>query len=270
MKKEYINVNVGEVSLRLSVLRRDGSKPPCVFLHGFGASKEDYADFTVLPRFKGRSFIAYDAPGFGETECANLAGLSIPFLSRTAAAVMDHYGVGPFHLIGHSMGGLSALIFAHSNPEAILSFTNIEGNLAPEDCFLSRQIMDLPEADGETFLNYLAGNMRAVSKPSSELYAATLRSKTRPEAVAPIFRSMVELSDGAPLMNYFLGLEMPKMFVFGRESGSFSYLDQLSHAGVRLAEIPNSGHFPMYANPPVMWQAIDNFIEDVEKEQGHG
>ncbi|MHA1544059.1 MAG: alpha/beta fold hydrolase [Alphaproteobacteria bacterium] len=269
MKKEFINLTVDGVSPRLSVLRRDGSGPPVVFLHGFGAGKEDYADFAMLPRFKDRAFMAYDAPGFGETECSDLEALSIPVLSRTVASVINHYGVSPCHLIGHSMGGLSALMFAHSNPEAVLSFTNIEGNLAPEDCFLSRQIIDFPEADGKAFLENLAENIRAVEKPSSELYAANLCSKTRPGAVAPIFRSMVELSDNTPLMEYFLGLPMPKIFVYGSENRSLSYLDQLRQAGARLAEIPGSGHFPMYANPPALWQAIGDFIEDAEQEQEH-
>lgn len=268
MKKETINVTIENVSLRLSLLRREGSKPPVVFLHGFGASKEDYADFDMQARFSGRAFLAYDAPGFGQTECPALDELSIPFLSRTAAAVVDHYDIAPFHLVGHSMGGLSALIFARSNPEAVLSFTNIEGNLTPEDCFLSRQIIDFPGKE-EAFLEHLAGTFGVAPQPSSALYAATLAGKTRPKAVAPIFRSMVALSDEAPLMDYFLGLPMPKMFLFGLVNQSFSYLDQLGEADVRLAEIPQSGHFPMYANPPAMWQAIGDFIEDAEKEQKH-
>jgi len=268
MKKETINVTIEDVSLRLSLLRREGSKPLVVFLHGFGASKEDYADFDMQARFSGRAFLAYDAPGFGQTECPALDELSIPFLSRTAAAVVDHYNIAPFHLVGHSMGGLSALIFARSNPEAVLSFTNIEGNLAPEDCFLSRQIIDFPGKE-EAFLEHLAGTISVAPQPSSALYAANLAGKTRPKAVAPIFRSMVALSDKAPLMDYFLGLPMPKMFLFGLVNQSFSYLDQLGEAGVRLAEIPQSGHFPMYANPPAMWQAIGDFIEDAEKEQKH-
>ncbi len=270
MKKETINVTIEDVSLRLSVLRREGSKPPVIFLHGFGASKEDYADFAVFPRFSDRAFLAYDAPGFGQTECPALDELSIPFLSRTAAAVVDHYEIASFHLVGHSMGGLTALVFSQSNPGRVLSFTNIEGNLGPEDCFLSRQIIEFPGKNDEAFLENLADNLRGSAKPSNALYASNLRGKTRPEAVAPIFRSMVALSDEAPLMDYFLGLPMPKMFIFGQENRSFSYLDQLRQADVRLAEIPQSGHFPMYSNPPAMWQAIGDFVEDVEREQARG
>jgi pimeloyl-ACP methyl ester carboxylesterase len=52
---------------------------------------------------------------------------------------IEHY-----HLIGHSMGGLTALMLADRDPTAVASLVNIEGNVAPEDCFLSRQIVSHP------------------------------------------------------------------------------------------------------------------------------
>ena len=47
-----------------------------------------------------------------------------------------------FHLIGHSMGGLTALILGDEHPGRVSSFINIEGNVSPEDCFLSRQVVE--------------------------------------------------------------------------------------------------------------------------------
>ncbi|MDN3685100.1 alpha/beta fold hydrolase [Vibrio sinaloensis] len=57
-----------------------------------------------------------------------------------------------FHLVGHSMGGLTALMLAQLIPERVLSFTDIEGNIAPEDCFLSRQIIEYDRESDEQFL----------------------------------------------------------------------------------------------------------------------
>ncbi len=267
MKEERIHLTVEDVPLRLMTLERDGSKPPLVCLHGFGSTKEDYADIALLPRFRNRALLAYDAPGCGGTECEDLAAISIAFLCRTAKAVIDQCGVAPFHLVGHSMGGLTALMLAKANPDAILSFTSIEGNLAPEDCFLSRQIIDHLEEDDELFLDRFIERVRNAPDISSALYAAGLHEKVRAGAVAPIFRSMVEISDNGNLIEIFLNLPMPKMFVYGEENHSLPYLGQLGQADIRLAEIPQSGHFPMYANPPALWQAIGTFIEDVEKEQ---
>jgi pimeloyl-ACP methyl ester carboxylesterase len=270
MKEQPIHLTIDGVSLRLMTLKRDGPRPPLVFLHGFGSTKEDYTEIGLLPRFRDRSFLAYDAPGCGRTECADLEAISIAFLRRTAEAVIEQCGIGPFHLVGHSMGGLTALMLATANPDVVLSFTNIEGNLGPEDCFLSRQIIDYPTDDEELFLNQFVDRVRNTPDTSSAFYAAGIGEKVRAAAVGPIFRSMVELSDKGHLLEIFLNLPMPRMFVYGDENRSLSYLEQLGRADIRVAEIRRSGHFPMYANPPALWQAIGTFIEDVEKEQKNG
>ena len=55
--------------LRVATVSRGGVLAPIVFLHGFGSTKEEYADIALQPAFAGRPFLAYDAPGCGETSC---------------------------------------------------------------------------------------------------------------------------------------------------------------------------------------------------------
>jgi pimeloyl-ACP methyl ester carboxylesterase len=78
--------------------------------------------------------------------------------------------------------------------------------------------------------------------------------------VRPIFTSMVDLSDHGDLMDRFLALPPPRMFMYGQQNHSLSYLPRLADNGVALAEIPHSGHFPMYSNPPAMWHRIAAFV----------
>src|SRR3954452_21337380 len=104
---------VDGVELQVATAGRGGDLAPIVFLHGFGSTKEDYVDIVHQPAFPGRPFLAYDAPGFGETSCADLSKVSIPFLVHTARAVLDDLGVTRFHVVGHSMGGLTVLLLAH-------------------------------------------------------------------------------------------------------------------------------------------------------------
>jgi pimeloyl-ACP methyl ester carboxylesterase len=87
--------------------------------------------------------------------------------------VLDHAGIGRFHLVGHSMGGLTALLLAHTEPGRVLSLVDIEGNLAPEDCFLSRQIRTYPGHDDAGFLSELAERARRSPEASSALTTAT-------------------------------------------------------------------------------------------------
>jgi len=259
-----IEFAVDATRVGVAVMRRDGYKSPIVFLHGFGSTKEDYADIARYPIFDGHPVIAYDAPGCGATDCDTPSAIDIPFQQKTAQAVLAYFGFDRFHLVGHSMGGLTALMLAHANRESVLSFTNIEGNLGSEDCFLSRQTFEYGQDDAEYFLDAFIDRVFRSPGFANAVYATGLRGKVRARAVASIFRSMVELSDHAGLLQKFLALPCPKSFVFGDAHRSLSYLGQLRDNGVALFEIPACGHFPMYSNPPLMWRAISDFIHGIE------
>ncbi|MEU6549139.1 alpha/beta hydrolase [Streptomyces sp. NPDC046915] len=191
--------------------------------------------------------------------CDDLSKVSVPFLVSTARAMLERAGITRFHLVGHSMGGLTALLPAYREPDRVLSFVDIEGNLAPEDCFLSRQILTCPAGDDETFLADFTERVRRSPSPAGALYAAGLRHKVRGGAVRGIFESMVGLSDHGELMAKFLALPCPRMFMYGEENSSLSYLPKLRGNGVELAEIPHSGHWPMYSHPVAMWERIAGF-----------
>jgi pimeloyl-ACP methyl ester carboxylesterase len=261
VRYEQVDLRIGDVGLQVATAIRGGDLAPVVFLHGFGSTKEDYLDIAGQHAFTGRAFLAYDAPGCGQTVCENLPGISIPFLVKTAQAMVDQAGIRRFHLVGHSMGGLTALLLAHQEPDRVLSFVDIEGNLAPEDCFLSRQILAHPPAGDDGFLDVLADRGRRSCSFSSALFAASLHHKVRPAAVRGIFQSMVDLSDHGDLMTKFLGLACPRMLMYGEENSALSYLAKLAAGGVELAEIPHSGHWPMYANPVAMWGHIASFLQ---------
>lgn len=250
--------------MTVSALSRHGPKAPVLFLHGFGSTKEDYADIVRHREFEGRAFAAYDAPGCGETDCADLGKVCIPFLVETAREVADHFGFERFHLVGHSMGGLTALMLASQLPERVLSFADIEGNIAPEDCFLSRQIDQYPADSVEQFFDDFIERALHAPAYACALYSSSLRHKVRADAVPGIFKSMVSLSDDGDLMRRFLGLPFPRMFMYGEQNSNLSYLSHIEREGVELAEIPNCGHFPMYSNPVAMWKAIADFIGRAE------
>jgi len=177
--------------------------------------------------------------------------------------MLQAHGIGRFHLVGHSMGGLTALMLAHAHQGQVLSFVDIEGNIAPEDCFPSRQIVDYPSDSAECFFDDFIERTRHALAFASALYASSLRHRVKAGAVAGIFRSMVELSDHGALMDKFLALPMPRVFMYGQQNASLSYLPTLGAHGVRLAEIPDCGHFPMYSNPVLMWRAIEEAVSSL-------
>ena len=260
----HLDLHLYDTRMCVAGMRRDGNDTPLVYLHGFGSTKEDYADVIQQPELDDHPVLAYDAPGCGATTCSDHSVLSIPFLVDVARAVLDAHGIERFHLIGHSMGGLTALILADREPGRVASFVDIEGNVAPEDCFLSRQIVRHSDPDPAAFFEEFRARVWQSRNYSSSLFASGLDHKVRPEAVRPIFESMVELSDHGNLMRRFLALPFPRMFMYGEQNRSLSYLGELRGNGVELAEIPQSAHFPMYSNPPEMWSRINDFVTRAE------
>lgn len=264
MQSGSVSLTIRGVSVEIACLSRPGARPPLVCLHGFGSTKEDYADLALRADFEGRALLMMDAPGCGVSRIDDPDALSIPFLVDTAIAACDALGVDRFHLSGHSMGGLTALLLARAHPSRVLSFIDIEGNLAPEDCFLSRQILEHPEDDAEAFLAGFMARVGQRAEFGSRLFAAALPLKVRAAAVRPIFTSMVALSDDTPLLEIMAGLPCPRVFVYGEQNRHLSYLGGLPERGVQRAEIPCSGHFPMYSNPPALWAAMAGFLSQSE------
>ena len=267
MERGILELMVQDVEVRLAYLRRLGPLPALLCLHGFGSTKEDYADLALRDDFAERDLIFWDAPGCGASTISDPNALSIPFLVDVARAAIDALGIDRFHLSGHSMGGLTALMPAKEEPDKVLSFFDIEGNVAPEDCFLSRQIINHPADTPEDFFAGFKDRLRERTEFSSALYVSALDCKVRPSSVAPIFRSMVDLSDNTGLMTILAGLPCPRAFVHGVQNRHLSYLSHLGEIGVEVIEIPDAGHFPMYSNPPALWSALAAFLSRHEVEQ---
>ncbi|MEM9202041.1 MAG: alpha/beta hydrolase [Actinomycetota bacterium] len=251
--------SVAGVEVTIAALQRTGDGDPIVLLHGFGSTKEDYADIARRSVLGGHSVLVYDAPGCGASAVSDPAAVDIAFLTEIARTMIDRAGFDRFHLAGHSMGGLTGLMLADAMPERIASFVSIEGNVAPEDCFLSRQIIEFADPDPESFFAAFVERAAAAPAWASALYSTSLEAKVQPGVVESIFRSMVDLSDNAGLMGRFLGLPCPTMLMYGDQNADLSYLPMLAEQpGVQLAEIPECGHFPMYSNPPAMWGALES------------
>lgn len=264
MQSERLSLSVQGCTVDLAYLRRRGPKPPLLCLHGFGSTKEDYADLSLRAAFARRDLVFWDAPGCGASRLSDPQAPDIPFMVAALTAFCDTLGLSRFHLSGHSMGGLTALMFAQAQPERVLSFIDIEGNLAPEDCFLSRQIIEHPADTPEAFLDGFIERVKTRAEYGSALYAAALPLKVRPETVAPVFRSMVSLSDSRDLLAILAALPMPRAFLYGAQNRHLSYLGDLPARGVDVIEIPESGHFPMYSNPPALWSAMARILHEAE------
>ena len=254
-------LTVGGTRIDIAGLRRDGTGEPLLFLHGFGSTKEDYADVIHQHDLADRPILAYDAPGCGASTCSDLSALSIPFLVSVATEVLDAQRIERYHLIGHSMGGLTALMLADQNPTRVASFVNIEGNIAPEDCFLSRQVISHAHGDPASSSHC---SPTGSASPATTPAASTPRpcpTKSGPPPLSPSSSPWSPCPTTATSSNASSPYPRRSSSCTATRTTRCPTCNSLDRNGVELAEISHSAHFPMYSNPPEMWRRITQFIK---------
>jgi pimeloyl-ACP methyl ester carboxylesterase len=93
-----------------------------VLLHGHCLRTESwtYVRDALLRRHPGARVVCYDHRGHGESASAPRQTYNLEQLGRDLRVVLDAVApTGPVVLVGHSMGGMTALTYARRNPHEI-------------------------------------------------------------------------------------------------------------------------------------------------------
>ena len=102
-------------------------KTPLVLLHGWMDVAASY-QFMVDALRHDHYIIAPDWRGFGLTATLDADNFWFPDYLADLDFLLDHYVPnGPIHLVGHSMGGNVAMLYAGIRPERIRRLVNLEG-----------------------------------------------------------------------------------------------------------------------------------------------
>lgn len=96
-----------------------GSGAPLVFLSGLGMSTPDWED-QVSYFSKKYAVLTFDPRGHGKSDKPR-SPYSIPILAADAAELIRSLSLSPAHIVGLSMGGMTAFQLAAATPELIRS-----------------------------------------------------------------------------------------------------------------------------------------------------
>lgn len=99
---------------------------PIVLLHGWGDTGETW-QFVVDRLPQRRSLLAFDARGFGRTQWPP-DGYWFPEYLADLEALLDQVAPDvPVDLVGHSMGGNVAMLYAGVRPQRVRRIVSLEG-----------------------------------------------------------------------------------------------------------------------------------------------
>lgn len=135
---EKHSVQVGDTNW---VYFEGGQGPTMLLLHGFNASKEVWLKQAELltPHFH---VIAPDLPGWGESSRVDGASYNIDAQAARLQAFVEALHLPRFLLVGHSMGGAIAGVYAAEHPEHVAELALISSlGLKTNENDFSRQVM---------------------------------------------------------------------------------------------------------------------------------
>jgi pimeloyl-ACP methyl ester carboxylesterase len=113
--------------LKFQLYRWDGDNPqPLLFAHGWGDSGETF-QFIVDHLSSRHTIVAFDARGFGRTQWPQDGYWFADYLADLEAIIDAISPSEPIDLLGHSMGGNVAMMYAGVRPQRVRRLINLEG-----------------------------------------------------------------------------------------------------------------------------------------------
>jgi pimeloyl-ACP methyl ester carboxylesterase len=243
----------------LSYFDRPAGGPAILYVHGLGCSKADFMEMTSVSELQSFRLVSADNPGCGDSSYDEHHPLNIDGVVEVIEKFVAHLELNRFLLVGGSMGGLVALLYAERNLNKVAGFVNVEGNLAPEDCIFSRNVIAHSYSDFDKIV--FPEIKKAVSAKAGRGFAQHLRvlEKANPRAYYDYAFQTVEYSDHGNLLERFLSLPVPKCFLYGSNNRYLSYLQRLRETECTVIEIPNADHFLFYDEPNRYAAALASF-----------
>ncbi|MGH8495576.1 MAG: alpha/beta fold hydrolase [Gammaproteobacteria bacterium] len=260
---------------------------PLLLLHGWG---DTGASFQFLVDALGdRRVVAPDWRGFGDTEWS-AGGYWFPDYLADLDAILDHLSPdGPACIVGQSMGGNVAGLYAGARPERVKALVLVEGfglrASDPRDAPLRYRQWLEEQLEPRAFRRYasiedFANRLRARSprlSPDRSRFVAEAWSRADGEGgrvlkadpahkrVNPVLYRRAEAEA------CWRAVRTPVLLVAGEESPFAGLLDEMwlkrSDSGIfpdaRRETIPESGHMVHHEQPERLAELIERFLRIV-------
>ncbi|MCF6734536.1 alpha/beta hydrolase [Blastococcus sp. KM273129] len=197
----------------------DGDGPPVVLLHGITEDRTFWAPL-VAPLATSATVVRVDLRGHGESPLG--PGYELADMADDVRAALDAAGVTePPLVVGHSLGGLLAAVYAGRHP--VRGVVDVDQPLALTA--MQAQVQQAaPMLRGEGFEPFMAGMFDAMRGAMDDDAHAALAARRRPrqEVVTGIWSPLLDLTGeelGALVDEIAAGVQCPFLSLHGLDPG---------------------------------------------------
>lgn len=235
----------------------DGGKdgPAVVLVHSLAGTARQWSEQLRHLR-QSRRAVAFDFRGHGRSSPPNNGDYTIAGMAADIAAAVDSLELDRFVLVGHSMGGGAALMYAGNNPERVLGLMLIDpigdGKQIPAaeaDGFLTSLESDYDNTS-QAYWTSIAGPDSAIR----ERLLSDLKS-TPEETVIRVLREVMKFDPDPALARY----HGPKLSIVTPHNDKAFSLHRLGQ-GFPHQVVEGTGHWIQLDKPAVVNRLLDEFV----------
>jgi len=243
----------------MSVRRYGDGDRHIVYLHGLGEAGGVFQPLLgerVL-RDTSLTHTVPDLPGYGRSAWPE-PPLGLEALADQLSLWLAGFPTPPL-LVGHSMGGVLAVLVAEASPPPVKAVVNVEGNVSLDDCFLSGRIAAWDAS------SYAAEGHEAIARQilslaadgSPESFHAAAFALGDPASTYRHATDLVALSATESMAARMAALTVPCVFVAGVPRGiAPRSLELLDAHGVRTVRVEPCGHWVYWDQPAVCAEVV--------------
>jgi pimeloyl-ACP methyl ester carboxylesterase len=242
-----------------------------ILLHGFGASLQTW-DGWAAALSRTHRVIRFDLPGFGLTGADTNGDYSDARAMHLIAGLMDDLGVAKASVVGNSLGGRIAWMFAAERPERVnrlvlispdgFASPGFQYGRAPDVPLLMRVLpYTMPRFLLRASLAPAYADPGHLSEPVLTRYRDMMMAPGVRPAILERLRQSV-LRDPVPLLRQ---IQAPTLLLWGKRDqmipfgNSADYLAAIPHA--TLVALPNLGHVPFEEAPAESLAPVLPFLD---------
>jgi len=237
---------------------------PVVLIHGFGGDLNSWL-FSQPALAQTHLVYATDLPGHGESS-KQVGGGDLAFLASAVFELLNALEIGSAHLVGHSLGGATALELALSHPERVKSLTLIApAGFGPEINmgFVEGFMRASRHKQLRPFVEQLFANPALVARKMLDDIISYKRLDGAVEALntiaAAVFKDGRQAVDLAPRLAE-LGVPLQIIWGEGDQIIPAAHVNGVP-AAVRVHLVPGAGHMVHMEKAQEVNELIEVFLD---------
>jgi pimeloyl-ACP methyl ester carboxylesterase len=258
-------------------VRTSGAGPDVVLLHGLGDSSVGWHRIEQPLRDAGFRVTVWDALGAGRSERPDPGDYGLAAHVERLRALFDALGIDRAHVVGNSLGGTMALLFAQFHPERVDRLVLLNPAAYPEGGTTPAWFWQVPglaetllarlppEWLARAMLRYLFGDARRVTAEDVRLYADEAERHAAVQGL--ILQERQLYPEPAVIERWVAGhqsIAAPALILWGPEDRILPVEQarrlarEMPHAELRMLD--GVGHVPQLEVPEPVLAAISEFL----------